>query len=113
MAMEASNVVVNPRSGRAVYQATNLPMLDYHDFVSSVTGGQTVPGIVSFRVEWAPARDKHNYRYEPNRWRGNFVQTTATCTWSGKTAEAEFSTDTNDPSIFAEVGRERSGVFFS
>jgi hypothetical protein len=88
-------------------------MPDYHDFVSSVTGGTPVPGIVSFRVEWAPSQDKHRYRYEPHRWEGRFVHTSATCTWSGRTEFAEFATDTNNPTIFAEVGHERSGFFFS
>lgn len=111
--MDPSSVRVQPGSGRAVFQATDLPMPDYHDFVSSVTGGTPVPGIVSFRVEWAPSQDKHRYRYEPHRWEGRFVHTSATCTWSGRTEFAEFATDTNNPTIFAEVGHERSGFFFS
>ena len=111
--MNRRSVTVNPDSGEALLQATNLPMADYHDFVSSVTGGPAEPGVVSFRVEWAPSTDKHDYRHEAHRWAGTFVQTTATCTWSGRTKLAEFSTDTNDATIFAEVGHERSGVFFS
>ena len=111
--MEPRSVDVHPGSGRAVYQATDLPMPDYHDFVSSVNNVPPVPGIVSFRIEWAPSQDKHYYRYAPHKWEGNFVQTTATCTWSGHTEFAEFATDTNNPTIFAEVGHERSGVFFS
>jgi hypothetical protein len=107
------SIDVSPGSGRAVYQETNLPMPDYHDFVSSVTGGTPVPGIVSFRIEWAKSSDMHRYRYEPNRWQGNFVTNSATCNWTGRTADAEFRTNTNNPVIFAEVGHEKSGVFFS
>jgi hypothetical protein len=88
-------------------------MPDYHDFVSSVTGGTPIPGVVSFHIEWAPSKDKHRYRYAPHRWEGTFVHTSATCDWSGRTALAEFSTNTNNPTIFAEVGHEKSGVFFS
>ena len=87
-------------------------MRDYYSGGNALTGGKSVPGIVSFRVEWAPSHDKHRYRYAPHKWKGRFVHTTATCTWSGRTQEATFSTDTNNPTIFAEVGRERSGVFF-
>jgi len=112
-AMDPGSVQVNPGSGRALFQATNLPMLDYHDFGSSLTGGTTVPGVVSFDVEWAASHDRHHYRYAPTRWEGTFVQTTASCSWSGRTAKADFSTETNNPTIFAEVGHERSGVFFS
>jgi hypothetical protein len=113
MALDPRSVDVHPGSGRAVMEATNLPVPDYHDFVSSVTGGPALPGVVSFRVEWAASKDKHRYRYAPNQWEGTFVHTSATCTWSGRTAVAEFTTETNNPTIFAEVGHERSGVFFS
>jgi hypothetical protein len=114
MAMASNSVDVHPGSGRAVYQATDLSMPDYHDFVNSATGGASVPGVVSFHIEWAPSKqEKQHYRYVPHRWEGQFGETTATCTWSGRTALAEFATDTNNPTIFAEVGHERSGVFFS
>jgi hypothetical protein len=114
MAIAPSSVDVNPGSGRAVYQATDLPMPDYHDFLNSATGGAPIAGIVSFHIEWAPSQqEKQHYHYAPHMWEGNFVETTATCTWSGRTAVAEFATDTNNPTIFAEVGHERSGVFFA
>jgi hypothetical protein len=112
-AMDPRSVQVNPGTGRATFEATNLPMPDYKEFTSSITTGESLPGVVSFRVEWEPSHDRHRYRYAPNRWEGTFVQTNARCTWSGRTAEAEFSTNTNDRAIFAEVGHERSGVFFS
>jgi hypothetical protein len=112
MALDPESVRVNPGNGRAVLQARHLPMPDYHDFVNSATGGASVPGSVSFRVEWAPSHDKHHYRYALHKWEGSFVKTTATCSWSGRTKVATFSTDKNNPTIFAEVGRERSGRFF-
>lgn len=111
--LDKHSVAVNPGTGRAVLEVHDLPMPDYHDFVSSVTGGPSIPGVVSFRVEWEASHDRHRYRYAPNQWQGTFVQTNATCSWSGRTAEAEFSTDTNNPAIFAEVGHQRSGVFFA
>jgi hypothetical protein len=112
MALDARSVDVNPGNGRAVFQATNLPMPDYQDFVSSVTGATPVPGIVSFRVEWGASKDVHRQYSIPNRSEGTFLHTTGTCTWSGRTQFAEFATNTNNPTIFAEVGRERNGVFF-
>ncbi|GAC1564323.1 MAG: hypothetical protein NVS2B7_38250 [Herpetosiphon sp.] len=108
--MDRDTVKVNPATGRATYQATNMPMGDYGD--SAFTGGTPVPGNVSFALEWAPSHDQHTYRYAPHRWEGTFVQTSVTCNWSGRTATSTFSSDTNNPTIFAEVGHERSGVFF-
>ena len=88
-------------------------MPDYHDFVSSVTGGIPDPGIVSFRAEWLRSLDRHHYSNAARGWEGTFVTNHSTCHWSGRTAKAEFHTDTVDPEIFAEVGHERNGVFFS
>jgi hypothetical protein len=101
--MYPRNVDVHPGSGRAVYQATNLPMPDHHDLASAVRGVPPIPGIVSFHIERAPSQDKHHYRYAPHQWERRFVQATATCTWSGHTEFAEFATDTNNPTIYAEV----------
>jgi hypothetical protein len=112
MAMDTQSVDVSPGSGRATYRARDLPMPDYHDLVSAISGVPPVPGIVSFNVEWGKSKDKHDYRYAPHQWMGDFVTTSATCTWSGLTAAAEFHTNTNNPTIFAEVGHEKSGVFF-
>ncbi len=111
--MDARSVDVNPGNGRAVYQASHLPMADYHDLGSQAAGVTPLPGVVSFKAEWAKSNDKHHYRYAPHRWEGHFVQNTATAQWSGRTAAAEFITNTVNPSIFAEVGHEKSGVFFS
>jgi hypothetical protein len=113
MLMNPANADVNPGNGRAIYQATNLPVRDYHEIGNSLTGGPSVPGSVSFHIEWAPSQDKHHYRYAPNQWVGDFVKNTAMCSWSGRTATAEFHTDTDNPVIYAEVGKQRSGVFFS
>jgi hypothetical protein len=113
MPWDPGGVVVDPVSGRAVMQAKNMPMPDYHDFVSSVTGGIPDPGIVSFRTEWLPSVDQHHYSNAARGWQGDFVTNHATCRWSGRTRKAEFHTDTVDPEIFAEVGRERNGVFFA
>jgi hypothetical protein len=111
--MHPSNFGINPGTGHAFFRAENHPMADYHDVVNALTGGPSVPGRVTFNVEWEKSYDRHIYRYEPHRWQGEFVHNSATCTWSGRTAAAEFVTNTVNPVIFAEVGHERSGVFFS
>ncbi len=110
--MHSSNVVIDRGNGHAVYQATDLAMPDYHDAFNALTGGPFVPGVVTFRLEWAESREKHRYHDVQDRWGGHLVQTSVKCTWSGNTATTEFHTDTLNPTIFAEVGQEKSGVFF-
>jgi hypothetical protein len=111
------NVDVSPGSGRALYQAQQLAVPDFESGFNALTHGPSVPGVVSFRVEWQAAADHQHHRIgnAAHRWTANVLRTSATCVWSGETADASFHTDSSDPfvnMIFAEVGEERSGVFF-
>lgn len=108
--MDPGVVQVHPGSGRALYHATDIAMPDFG--ANALTGGPAVPGVVSFHLEWAPSHNKQHYHYAPHQWEGDFVQTTVSCSWSGHTATTDFHTDTFNPTIFAEVGHEKSGVFF-
>jgi hypothetical protein len=113
MVMNSNVVDVNPGSGRALYQATDMSMPDFHDFGNAITTGITAPGVVSFRVEWAPSSDRHHYDDGANQWIGDFLTTSITCNWSGRTSNSTFTTDSDNATIFAEVGHQRSGVFYS
>ncbi len=113
IALDPDTVDLNPDDERAIFEVSDLPMPDYHTFVNAVTNGPSEPGTVSFRAKWDKGGKQSHYRYAPNRWEGTFEQCTATCSWSGRTASATFRSDKNNPTIFAEVGYERSGVFFS
>ena len=113
MPFDPRGIDVDPGSGRAVYHAHDLPIGDFLNIGNALTGGAPVPGVVSFQVEWAPSDKRLHARNAAHRWQGSFVQNSATCHWSGHTATADFATDTNNPTIYAEVGHERSGVFFT
>jgi len=97
-------------------QAQHLAVPDFHDGGNSLLHGPSVPGVVSFRVEWTKAdHEHHTFGNAAHRWTANMVLNSATCAWSGETALASFHTTSPDPSpymLFAEVGHERSGVFF-
>ena len=98
-------------------QAKNLAVPDFHDGGNSLFHGPSVPGMVSFRVEWSKAADHvhHAFGNAEHKWTAEMVLNSATCAWSGETALASFHTTSPDPAsyvLFAEVGHERSGVFF-
>jgi hypothetical protein len=107
------DIDVNPGNGRARMRASDLEMPDYHDFVNSLIG-DSVPGVVSFTVEWLKSRDKRRFRDPVNGWLANMVLNEARIEWTGETETARFESDDIDTSfsLFAEVGRERNGVFF-
>jgi len=118
MPMGNANVDVSPGSGRALYQAQQLAVPDFGSGFNSLTHGPSVPGVVSFRVEWDAATDHqhHTFGNGIHQWTANMLVNSARCSWLGETQDAAFHTDSSDPftnMIYAEVGHERSGVFFT
>lgn len=110
------DVLANPGAGRAVMDVRNLAVPDFHDLVNAILGGPSIPGVVSFRVDWAASRQKHHFHNESLAYDGRMVLTSASCAWTGQTAEARYVSNP-DPatqvSVYAQVGHMRNGVFFS
>jgi hypothetical protein len=92
----------------------DLDLEDYGDFVNSLVDGPSLEGRASFRVEWAKGAEKHRFRYAPEKWAANMVFNTARVWWEGETSAAHFVTDATGEQdcLFADVGHERSGVYF-
>ncbi len=114
--IDRHDVLVNPGPGRAVMDVRSLPVPDFHDLVNAILGGPSIPGVVSFRVEWARSGDKQRFHNDALQYDGQMVLTTASCAWRGRTAEAQYISNP-DPgsqvSVYAQVGHMRNGVFFS
>jgi hypothetical protein len=94
----------------------DLAVPDYHDFVNAVLLGPSLPGLVSFRVEWAASKDKQEFDNPDQQYDGHMVLTSARCSWTGATSDAMYVSHP-DPltqvSVYAQVGHMRNGVFFS
>ena len=76
------------------------------------------PGVVSFHIEWTKAKDQRRFSHgagTPDQWRAHVVINKAKVEWEGETAKAHYVSDplAKSQSLFAEVGHERNGVFFS
>jgi hypothetical protein len=112
--IDAHDVDVNPGNGRATMSVAHLKLKDYFDFVNSLLDGPSLPARASFRVEWTKSSDKHRFHDAPDKWDANVVFNSARVQWSAETAAARYVTDPCAPqdSLFAEVGHERSGVYF-
>jgi hypothetical protein len=89
-------------------------MQDYGDLVNALQEGPSAPAIASFEIEWTESKDRHRFYFEPHQWDANLVFNAAKVAWSAKTETAMFVSDPAPTSttLFAEVGHERSGVFF-
>ena len=99
--------------GDASMQASSLRIRDFFSLPNSLSGGSSVPAVVSFDVQWDGDGAPVKVRDEKNRFAGDFIETTASIEWSAHKAGFRFKSDPETTNEFSEIGRERNGVFFS
>ena len=118
--MPRNSIDVHFGAGHASFRLTT-EILDDQDLMSSLTEnypfGFPQPAEVSFEVEWSGILDKAHIRNEAMNFEGNFLQTGSTIRWSALNPSTgfQFTSDEPDPAgvIYAVIGRERNGVFFT
>jgi hypothetical protein len=120
---------------RARLCVRDLSVFDDHDLANSLTQGlglpanpaampptPAIPGMfpvrakVSFDVEWNGAVATAQIENSSQNFKGSFLSTGATISWSAEQAGFRFESDMPpDPSanLISVLGRERNGVFFS
>ncbi len=109
-----SSVTVDLDTGSASLAVSNLAVEDYHDLANALKDGPSVPATVSFHVAWSSMTRRVKIRDTSSGFAGQFVENTATIAWSATEAGFSFQSDpaSTSTSMFAEVGKERNGVFF-
>ncbi len=120
LAIPGDGIHVNPGKGRAVMQASNVPILDYGDIVNALFGGgpAPVPGNVSYTVAWSGVEERLNIKNtDPvyGGFAGEFVRNHAKMEWTATVGDYHFVSAplATSSSIFAELGHERNGIFFN
>ncbi|MGH9839453.1 MAG: hypothetical protein ACREEM_11790 [Blastocatellia bacterium] len=113
--IDEHDVSVNPGNGRASMQVRDIALRDFHDLVNALLEGRSVPAVASFEINWTASSNKRQFHYPPGEWDANVVLNSAQVAWEARTATARFVSDpaSTSTSLFAEVGHERNGVFFS
>jgi hypothetical protein len=93
---------------------SGLHVEDYHDIVNALMDGPSVPATVSYHLRWSGVSRRVKTRDKTNKFVGNFIEDTATIRWSARRRGFKFvSAHTNtSTTVFAQIGRERNGVFF-
>ncbi|HEV8623646.1 MAG TPA: hypothetical protein VG034_04255 [Acidimicrobiia bacterium] len=93
----------------------NLDLDDAFNVQNNLAGGPTVPGRVTFDVEWTAAGPATPMRNKDHGFVGEFRPCRATVAWSGSTDTSKFTSAAagSSKSVFAFIGRERNGVFYS
>ncbi len=102
---------------RARLKVKNLETEDYFNLGNALADGPSVEAHVSFDVRWHDAIATHLFRNPApdQRFTGRFTQTHAKVKWSAEEAGFKFHSDpaSTSTTVYAEVGEERNGVFFS
>jgi hypothetical protein len=128
-------VEVDFDGSRARLRARDVSVFDDHDLANSLTQGlglpanptampptPAIPGMfpvrakVSFDVEWNGALAMEQIENSSQNFKGSFLSTGATISWSAEQPGFRFQSDTPpDPkaNLISVLGRERNGVFFS
>ena len=94
---------------------SDLEVEDYHDLCNALADGPSEEAEVSFDVRWDHpiARQRIRNPAADQRFTGMFTQTQARVEWSAETEGFEFHSDPATTVVYAEIGEERNGVFFS
>ncbi|HEY3209862.1 MAG TPA: hypothetical protein VGL18_08715 [Actinomycetota bacterium] len=114
-ALPSGSVTGSAGTGNARMHVTDLAVRDYHDIPNALQQGPFVDATVSFDMRWTGGGGHVKVRDHTNDFGGRYVEGTATIEWSGVNAKGEFfQSDPANTSVshFAEVGKERNGIFF-
>jgi hypothetical protein len=108
------SVEIDLDEAEASMDLSDLEIEDYHDIVNALLRGPSVPADASFHVRWSGVKNRVKISDQTNGFTGNYIEDTATIHWSAREAGFKFVSDPANTSttVFAEIGRERNGVFF-
>ena len=124
-------VEVDFENGRASLRVRDLDVFDDHDLANSLTQGLGLPAVapnpaipgmfpvrakVSFDVEWTGTLAMEDIDKMSQRFKGRFLKTGATISWSAEQPGFSFQSDMPpDPSanLVSVLGREKNGLFFT
>jgi hypothetical protein len=116
--IDEDDVQVNLDQGKAFMEAEDVPILDYRDIANALSGARApTPGFVSLRVIWSGVGERVNIRNaDPvyGGFAGTFIRNAARMEWTAKVGHFRFHSAplATSSSSFAEIGRERNGIFF-
>lgn len=98
----------------AEFKSSNLAIADYGNILNGLFhSALPAPGKVSFDIRWSGATNKGTFTNAGQRFTMDFVQTGAHISWHGSTGGDTFHTTGGTQRVgFAQLARQRSGVFF-
>jgi hypothetical protein len=118
-------VRIGANSGTASLRMSDVLIIDAHDLANALTNGRgfaslaippipPTPATVSFDIEWNGVVARAEVTNEAQDFTGEFVETSASISWSARTDGFLFVSEPPNParSLYSVIGHERNGVFF-
>lgn len=108
-------VTVDLAQGSATMQARDIAVLEFGTLPNALTGmTPPLPASVSFRVEWRATAPLMPVRNETQGFAAELALATAQMEWTATAGRYSFASAplATSSSTFAELGRERNGIFF-
>jgi len=110
-----ASVNVDLDDATASIDVRNQAVADYHTILNALMGGPSIPSTVSFHIRWFGVQERVRVRDPKNRFVADYIDDKATIAWSASRKGFTFVSDPahTSTSVFAGIGSERNGVFFS
>jgi hypothetical protein len=109
------SVDIDLDDGTASMRVKHQAALDFGSIPNSLNNGASVASTVSYEIKWSGVIQRTQIHDAAKGFSGLFLQTHASIHWTATNANgfAYASDDEGQTTAFAELGRERNGVFFS
>jgi hypothetical protein len=110
------SVNLNPGKGTADMHVRDLDVEDYFSLGNALAQGHSVSATASFEVHWrGPVTRTVTVSDPVNAFTGTYNEDQARVAWRASEAGFTFVSDplATSKTVFAEIGRERNGNFFS
>jgi hypothetical protein len=112
VAIPEDSVALNLGRGIASYRLSNFVMEDYGNIGNALNDGSSVPGLVSFDVEWSGVVERATTSDASNQFALSLARTGASINWTGSSSLGSFASDGVTKVNFAQIAHETNGIFF-
>jgi len=115
VSVPADSVQANLGLGTASLHIADQQMGDFIKVPSSLMHGPSVPATISYDVRWSGPGKPVSINDAKNGFAGEFLENAATVSASATRQGFQFVSDpaATSKSVFAVLGRERNGIFFT
>lgn len=88
---------------------------DFGTLANALSGGSSVPATVRFDVRWSGLKQFSDVHDTTNRFGGTYLVDDATAEWTASESGFRFVSGParTSTTVFAQIGFEHNGVFFS